>query len=338
MERSPFSESWSTPDISAQTLRQIGMPAPPQKDLESISAENEDPIAYGFPIRPDRERGPKQHAKWESIVTKQHNFIHPKFESPGGEEESEPEERNKTGRRWSGAMDTDPGTDDHFDTVMSSWVVPKAYPQKSQDRWRDGKYKCGTWVGLDGYDANKNILLQAGTISFCIASDNEITEQTAKFFFEWLPCGPRYLDEPKLSPSDNVTVIVDGCFPSVGLGTSGTDRVPATISIYNDTTGEYTILELKSKKKRENYKGDTAEWIVEAPREQSKWEMPDIGTIRLIDCLAVTVSGKERDLTGATLIDCIQDGVKLATAREESDRVLDVTVGSNPISEGTDAK
>jgi hypothetical protein len=40
----------------------------------------------------------------------------------------------------------------------------------------------------------------------------------------------------------------------------------------------------------------------------------------------VTVSGKERVLTGATLVDCVQGGVILATVSEENERVLVVTV------------
>jgi hypothetical protein len=70
------------------------------------------------------------------------------------------------------------------------------------------------------------------------------------------------------------------------LGTSGTDRLQATVLIY-DTTGEYMIFTVENDDQINNYKGDTAEWIVEAPHEPSKWKMPDIGTICLTDCLAV---------------------------------------------------
>jgi Peptidase A4 family len=327
MEHPRFSEG----ELNPSSFFHVRLPAPPPEGFDPLSAENGDLIAYGFPIRPDRVSCPRQHAKWESIVAKRHRFINPKIYSPEGHKDSAFEERNVTGRRWSGALDTDPGTDDHFESVMSSWVAPTASPHKFKDQWVDGKYKCATWVGLDGYGhANKDILLQAGTVSFCEASDNKITSQTAQFFWEWLPDPPQYLDEPELSLGDSVTVIVDGCFPSATLGTSGTDRLQATVSIYNDTTGEYTIFTVGNDDQINNYKGDTAEWIVEAPHETSEWKMPDIGTIRLTDCLAVTVSGNERDLTGATLINCIQDGVTLATASEESERVLVVTVEPDP--------
>src|SRR5207248_226579 len=119
---------------------------------------------------------------------------------------------NSTSSNWSGAVDFGLASGDSYNSVSGSWTVPNAYPPDSaklpNGTWKDGTYRCVSWVGIDG--SGSGDVLQGGTGSQCTVSGGKIISQSAFGWYEWYPYSWVTFSDFPVHPGDTVNCLVCG--------------------------------------------------------------------------------------------------------------------------------
>src|ERR1700737_3620593 len=156
-------DSPSAPQTSAQhgaekvVQSHSTFPLPPD-GFNPLTASDSDLVKFGFPRRPNKTTHPLHFAKWEKTLSRPIHRIQPathpvKAISLPTQIKSFGATRNNNavaGALLANLIDSAP-----LNSVSASWVVPNVQPPPSASlgagRFKDGVYKSGTWIGLDGY-------------------------------------------------------------------------------------------------------------------------------------------------------------------------------------------
>jgi hypothetical protein len=150
-----------------KTMPPIKTPPP---GFDYTKASNTELLENGLPPRPDKEKNPELRKLWEKIMARKltfvkpelkinESFIHRPLSRVDFLERELPTDKGVTANSsnliWSGAVLPNPPTNQKFDIISGSWIVPDAYPppsaKKSDGTWSDGTWSCCTWIGIDGY-------------------------------------------------------------------------------------------------------------------------------------------------------------------------------------------
>jgi|SRR5579862_2936624 len=315
--------------LSKVLLQRARIPKPPPPGFDPLSAADEHLFAHGLPQRPDKAAFPREYAAWEQVLSRRLAFVAPSFqimeEDSNAAPEPAPEEHQ--GKTWSGAVLKDPPEDTSFCAIRASWTVTRAYPRNSaweEWGWNNSRYKAGTWIGLDGYhykeDKSRDVL-QAGTAERCVVSTHQTIKQPTLAWFEWFPMAPVWFSNLEVQPGDLVDCFIYG--PNF-LGDNNSFR-EALIIFINRSACTYSSVFLPEPDDAD-FKGDTAEWIIEG-HDRGK-SLPYLGATTFRECTAIAVtptkSHKYLDLTGATLLDLVVDGVVVSRPVIENPKVLSI--------------
>jgi Peptidase A4 family len=317
--------------LTREVVRQLRpAPAPPTGFIPAQASDRE-LEAHGFPHRPNRDRVPRQWAKWQRAMSRPIRRIVPTFAISEGRVHlpvrvpaQKDVANNASNNTWSGAVVTSPPPGETFNSVSATWTVPNPWPPSSAwtgQGWNDGRYHCSTWVGLDGYGINE--LLQAGTAQEVVVTNGQITSQSAYAWFEWWPAGEIRFNNFPVNPGDVVNCLV---LLQVGSTTQ------ASAFILNAASNVATSTPITAPS-GSSLQGSTAEWIMEDPCQKSsglncqqQFPMPDFGASFFYDAVAGS-KNQVRDVTDATLLNMVQGGTTLSTAVEENSKVLMVYAG-----------
>jgi len=329
-------DSMSRLKLTEELLGNIELPGPPPKDFNPLSASDDDLLNYGLPPRPDKASCPEQYDEWEQLLSQPLTLVPstlkildqspvpvPVQSTPG-----QTEKANRQSGHWSGAVNNDLEEGYKFKIVSASWTVSRPYPQNwawTTSGWKSGNFRAGTWVGIDGYHTSHDVL-QAGTAQRCVTSNGGDMKVVTFPWIEWYPAHVVEISGFEVNPGDLVTVQV-GAFD---LSPSG----PVTrgfVFFCNRSACTYFSAVIKAPDGI-SLQGDTAEWIVECHKpEDGEPTMSYLGATFFYKCWAIAENKKnkirrvvKKDLSGAILIDIVQDGVTLSRAERENNSVLGI--------------
>jgi len=290
-------------------------------------------------------------------------LIQPEFEiihEPG--RVAQTAEATHTSKTWSGAVNRDLKSEDKFNYIQASWMVPKPFPPNSSwngTRWTETlKHNCGIWVGIGGYHSTHNII-QAGTGEKVSVDKDGNISRGMHVWFEWFPAHQVAFANFPVSAGELVSCVVECPNPDLESSSSEDDddgdgdeeasvgmppratrlatRIKGSSTEYYEASGKVTFInqstctyaavamKFKTSKKKNRFVGDTAEWIVEGHlTSDGQSTMPFLGATFMYDCLATTENYEVKDLRNARLVDLVEDSISLSSAIRENDTVLGV--------------
>jgi len=231
---------------------------PPPPGFDPHTAPNEVLLRHGLPRRPHPEREPDIARIWKLIFARPLTYI--KAELKLDKVMSERSRGKAKGgadfgpESWIGAILRFGAP---FRWVSAEWVIPEVIGNK---RWQGGT-KIGLWVGMDGFLAEDNQVLQAGVSATLdtnwswswwppfLVRHSVITWNA---WTEWYPRASQAIPNFPVKPGDTVSVVV--CAPQPGD--------TATVFFANLSTNHGTSIEVHAP---DGYtlQGDSVEWIVE---------------------------------------------------------------------------
>jgi hypothetical protein len=243
------------------------------------------------------------------------------------------EQHNLETLKWSGAVNDRLPAGYKFTSVAASWTVSRPHPQNWAWQtwgWDDAKFSAATWVGIDGHkdshdkQKDKKIdILQAGTAQKCITSTHQDTKYVTYPWWEWFTGPPYEISGFEVRPGDLVSVHVSSDLESDTKG---------HVFFCNESACTYTSFGVTAPK-GVSLERNCVEWIVEAHRpEKDHPTMSYLGATFLYDCHALAEKRQgnapprylSKDLSDATLMNIVQDGITLSTAQKENDTVLGI--------------
>ena len=306
-------------ELTQQFIKNLKPAVVPPKGFEPLKASNSELAKYGYPARPDKDTRPKHFEKWTSFLSRPIQVVAPEFaivrtgRQPAAATTKGDASANATSSNWSGAVIMNPPSGTRFNSVSASWVVPNAWPPLSAwtgSGWKDGSWESVTWVGIDGYTAQQSIL-QAGTKSVVTVKNGNVTH-TSWAWFEWFPAYEIQFSNFQVSPGDTVHVMVCSLSsPSQGIAI-----------VNNISSNKGTSTNVSAPTPASALVGKNAEWIVEDDTLGSSLApFSDYGAEFFYDCLA-GAGQDEENISNATLVNMVQNGVTVSTAVMETPSVL----------------
>jgi len=202
---------------------------------------------------------------------------------------------------------------DSFQDVDATWTVPNPLPaQEADGTYKDGKYKCAAWVGIDGSGGSHDVL-QCGTAQVVEAVDGQKKDPNVYFWYEWYPTHEIRVKNFDVNVGDLVYCWIEAESSTEGKATC-----------YNVSTGNATRVAFDAPNGTELV-GNSAEWIMEDPSHSHKrYPMPNFGTITFTDCYAETKNYAEKDLEDANVEVMVQSGVTICVATVIDNETLEV--------------
>jgi hypothetical protein len=297
-------------DLTKELLKGIRVPQSPPVGFDPLRATDDDLKLYGLPPRPDKTTHPLQSAKWEKVMKRPLTFVSPTFKI-AEDEGSHPVHKSKN---WCGAINTNLDPGDSFESVEADWIVPDPYPSKYDPHpyYKDGEYRVGTWIGIDGAGGSKDIL-QAGTGQRVKVVNHVKQEPTVRAWFEWYPAHAVFIDNYTVSPGDTMYGFVEAVTTTEGFA-----------FFLNWQTEEYTSFSVPAPAGTK-LKGTSVEWIVEDPSQSgSRAPIANFGSTFFNECYAITTKYEVKNLKDTELDVMVQDNITISVAEVENDHLLGV--------------
>jgi hypothetical protein len=268
---------------------------------------------YGLPPKPSDEAPLVRRAFWDKMFTPPAGKARVTFVDPRTDFTYEPIEKTtqppgqrvfagtnqETSLNWSGAYVTSFGGR-MITEVHGSWDVPWVKPPPGQDLgapdWPK-RFRCSTWLGLDGQRRYFNASLpQIGTSQFVKVTGNGgdmFTTEPAVWWQWWLRDAQNPLPIRLPLPVKACDEVMASLFV--------VDATHVTLLIANHSQGivctpfmepEPTLyLPAPVQAGPVRVSGATAEWVTERPTNwvtKELFELPDYGTVLFRDCHVVT--------------------------------------------------
>lgn len=234
-------------DLSITTFE-----APPE-GFDPMSAAPSKLLHHGLAPRPDPEKEPELFRKWSAVYSKKLTHIVPEFQKNEHKHHAPlaaraaTREGSSTSTNWSGVVVPSPAGDS-MKWVTGNWIVPDPSQPAAlpTGRW----YYSSAWVGIDGW--NSSDVLQAGT-SQDVLVQNSSTTKSVYAWWEWFPNYEVAISNLPVSAGDYMTCLI-----------CSTSATTATVYLTNLTTSTHTSFQITIPKGA-TFKGNCAEWILEAP-------------------------------------------------------------------------
>jgi hypothetical protein len=308
----------------------------PPKGFDPLKAPAAELLRFGFPTEPDRAKMPHRHAAWTKLLSGPLEFVQPDLSAPDEPQLhriAPPRQRGRAGRRrekslnWSGVY-IKPTRGRSFTEIHGEWVVPDAVAPAVPGTGAPapGKYRCATFIGLDGQRQYLNSSLpQIGTAS---QIDIDAQGRATRKFYAWWQWWARdqhnsehLISSVPVKPGDVILCNLVVISPTI-----------VRLTLKNQTTGYlYGPIDVPAPVTEANIQlrvtGATAEWITERPTafdaRHTLFDLPDYGHVPFSNCYAISSSPgspeRAETLDLATLI-------KMRAIREHPHRSVPVSV------------
>jgi hypothetical protein len=253
--------------LTSTGLKGVYLNPTPPDDFDPRNAGQMDLIKNGIMIRkPTAQDSPARQQAWNDYFAKKllaKDRIVPQFEVHVGKHHKlkSPAVRSTDGtswlsNAWAGAV-TETGS---WTTCIGTWTIPSV-SKPSEAQGNEGGWNSSSWVGIDGWNdpsISSNDVVQAGIEQRVNASGVPSYEAWYEWYAPPVSNSPPYVWEvgiPNMpvSPGQSVSCTVQY-----------TVNVSATITFVNNTTGVHFSITL-APPPGANFKGNTCEWIMEAP-------------------------------------------------------------------------
>ncbi len=205
---------------------------------------------YGLPQRPDDKISPELALRWDSLFSKNLNYVSPEFKLM---EELLPAVRRQCGQvgginksTWSGSV-IETAAADAFKSIAATFNVPDVAPAYNTT----GTYWMVSLVGIDGYSSNHGC--QVGTIQSVTINPNGAITKNCYAWAEWLPAACVGIANFPVNFGDIIAVLV--CVNS---------PTQVYVNMINETTATHISFTYTAPVGIA-LKGYTAEWITERP-------------------------------------------------------------------------
>ena len=209
-------------------------------------------LHHGVATRPDKDKEPEIYAKWLKVYSKKLTYIVPEFLTITNKQHR-PSKRGKiqdgtsTSTNWSGGVAPAPAGDT-FKWITGNWIVPDPNqpPGLATGQW----YYSSAWIGIDGWGSSD--VLQAGTDSDVLVQNGVVHKHVAAWW-EWYPDYSVAITNMPVTSGDYMNCLI--CV---------TSTTTATIYLTNVSTSTHASFQITIPRGA-TFKGNCAEWIVEAP-------------------------------------------------------------------------
>jgi Peptidase A4 family len=267
----------------------------PPSGFDPLIASPDDLEKNGFPaIPPDGPLRERYKRVWNQLRDKFH-YVRPTFRLNGQRAHGPRIGSGGTSTNWSGAAVYANGRP--FRSVQADWVVPGLYAALDNKQ-----YYGAVWIGLDGASGFPS-MLQAGVECDVINVDSTVTVNVYPFW-QWYPGPEVQIGGFPIVPGDMVTMVI--CTDKGGR---------SWLSLINHISGASTSVMLTPPKIELALKGQSAEWIVEAPTVGgSVGPLSDYGQVFFDNCSALTTDYATVDVSGATKIAMLSSGDIMVSA------------------------
>jgi hypothetical protein len=304
----------TTPDILAGSIRPN--PLPP-RDFDARRATPIALVHYGLPRRPDPGVMPELAARWDEVFSRTHTHITPEFRpleelipGIGRHERPQPDAAGTTNSIWSGSVVTT-GAADTFKSITGQWNVADVGAPKSGA----GSWYSVSWIGIDGY-GNSDVC-QIGTVQSISVAANGNVSRSVYAWFEWYPNNWTGISNFPVGFGDTLTCLL--CIQS---------PTKAGFNLLNVTTGVSTGFTFTAPAGT-TLVGNTAEWIVERPGiNGSTSQLADFGAVYFDGCIASTQANRSEFGGSGTLLDMVENGRTVTTAKSENSQLIKVSFTS----------
>ncbi len=223
------------------------------KGFNALTASKTTLLRHGIAPKPDAKKDPELYKAWEAVYSKELHHITPEF-TENKDKRHGPHHGKKsttantaTSTNWSGVVAFNPAADT-FKWIAGNWIVPD--PTQPAGQPTGSWYYSSAWIGIDGWGSPD--VLQAGTSQDVLVQGSTVT----KSIYPWWEWYPNY--EIKI----NNFPVTSGDYMACLVCSSSTTT--ATIYLTNSTTGVHTSFQITAPAGTV-LKGNSAEWIVEAP-------------------------------------------------------------------------
>jgi hypothetical protein len=236
----------------------------PPPGFDPQTADDRSLRIHGFPARPDAGSQPALRDQWDHAVARIRRRVRPQFRvSPDrrhGPRRPHPALADpRSAQNWSGAV-VPPPANDSWQWVQGTWTVPNCATPVLSPGVPGPDCFSSTWIGIDGGVQSSDPwtdVVQAGS-----ESDSYAAGGTNIFlWWEWASVIPQVVLTN--FPVDSGDLM--NCMICVEPSSSGP---VATFFMFNYISGLYTVFSVP-KPIEEDFLGNTAEWIVEAPALES---------------------------------------------------------------------
>ncbi len=263
---------------------------PPPPGFDPVRASDEDLQRYGFPRRPHAVEDAAGLRHWRALVSEVTTVISPVFgplpadqvtsvNETGPDIDPTPLPSFGTEGNWAGCVAFHE-PNNTVTAVSGSWIVPNMGTVAGQQP----PFICASWIGIDGFTYRDNptpiSLVQAGTTR--LISTLPWADLTYAWF-EWVPQGPRMIENFPVSPGDNVHCDIVLLSP-----------VEASFHLFNRTSTAMTSFTWNAPA-NVAANGATAEWIVELPEAAPGGRRNSLGryvSVLFDNCTAKLRSGR----------------------------------------------
>jgi hypothetical protein len=262
----------------------------PPSGFDPLCASSAELERYGFPARPDDPHLLERYQRVFKRLKGKFQYIEPTFKidrnlSPGLRNWTS---STLTSFKWSGGIVNAPAGQS-FRWLQADFVIPNVYPPQSGI-----EYKCGVWIGLDGFGVSNDRVCQAG-VGYTVYMVGSSIHREIFPWVEWYPDNRIPVTNLTISPGDFMTMLL--CTPS------GAGSTSAQAYFANTTSGQSTSMEFYPPTHSTiSLIGNCAEWIVEAPNNLPGVlnTLPDYGEVFFSSCEAYTAGTAK---TSGTLVD-----------------------------------
>ena len=239
-------------------------PAPPA-GFDPKTASQHDLIKHGIMVRkPGAEDSPEMHQAWQDFFSREwqeKDRIVPQFEVHMGKTHNlrtPPEKHTNSSyftNAWAGAVKQGGS----WTTCIGTWTIPTV-SKPTEAQGTEGGWNSSSWVGIDGFNSLvvSNDVLQAGIEQKVDKNGNASYFAWYEWFAPTKPNSPPYIFEigiPNMpvAAGQSVSCVVQYQGTTAGM-----------LTFTNNTTGVHFSITLVPPPGA-TFKGNTAEWIMEAP-------------------------------------------------------------------------
>ena len=226
---------------------------PPPAGFDPETAPQSKLFRHGLAPRPDKNKEPDLYKKWHAVYSKKLTHIVPEFLKNEQKQHRPAAKRvdikdgTSTSTNWSGAVVGSPAGDS-FQWITGNWIVPDPNqpPSLPTGQW----YYSSAWIGIDGWGSGD--VLQAGTDSDVLVQ-NGVTHKSVAAWWEWYPNYSVTITNLPVTSGDYMNCLI-----------CSTSATTATVYLTNVSTNTHVSFQITIPGGA-TFKGNSAEWIVEAP-------------------------------------------------------------------------
>ena len=225
----------------------------PPEGFDPLTAPPSKLLRHGVAPRPDKDKQPELYKKWHQVYSKKLTHIVPEFRKneykyhrPAADRTAV-KDGTATSTNWSGVVVPAP-SGDTFKWITGNWIVPDPNqpPGQATGQW----YYSSAWVGIDGWGSAD--VLQAGT-SQDVLVQNGVTHKSVYAWWEWFPNYEVAISNFPVNSGDYMACLI-----------CSTGATTATVYLTNLSTNTHASFNITIPGGA-TFKGNCAEWIVEAP-------------------------------------------------------------------------